>query len=365
MARKEVLAGLFILALVILVMTISGCWKKTEVIVCSAPLTVIGEECCLDADNDTVCDPEALDATNFTAGVCGNDVCENETEDCTNCWKDCGACKKIVYIYYPRNFTLAELTHDLNVLTRDGIKFKKDITALNNVSNFFYFDKAVPRYFADFMGIKYKFLGNSRMVVLNNIFLEDYYVNDSNSLFNYVNFSSWYLVHNIRNADMARYDARISSGKAKEDYPTQPTGYQKQFRYADWEFKNYTKKEDVFFDNVTLLDNGMVESLYASMTHYNITYKYHEYYDKDVGTLEAFKDVKETRLSYVHTVTLTCARNLAITVYEYDFDSEYCRINEECLLVQVKKNRAALVAQADRMRAICDEKYSNKIFIYT
>ncbi|MBN1544018.1 hypothetical protein JW898_00995 [Candidatus Woesearchaeota archaeon] len=371
MAGKEVRAVFVLLSLVILVFAVSGCWKKTEVIVCEPPMTIIGERCCLDNDIDYVCDDletaETANATGVTPGVCGNGVCENETENCTTCWQDCGACKKIVYIYYPRNFTLADITYDLNVLTRDGIKFRKDINALNNVSNLFYFDRTIPRYFADIMGTKYKPLHVSRMVLLNNIVLEEYYINSSAALFDYVNFSNWYIVHRIRNAEMTKYETRISSDKAKDDYPTQPTGYQKQLRYADWEFRNYTKNEEVLFDNVTLLDNSMVESLYASMTDFNITYKYHEYADrdKDVAPIYAYKDVGERRLSYVHALSFTCARNLAITIYDYDFDSEYCTINPECILAQVRTNRASLMSRAGSIRQLCDSKYSNKVFIYT
>ncbi|MBW2971917.1 hypothetical protein KY359_02675 [Candidatus Woesearchaeota archaeon] len=364
MAVKEVLAVLF---LVVLVM-ISGCGDKEE---CWPPMVMLGDTCCMDADNNLECDAEAVGAAeenitvNITAPVCGDGICDNETESCTDCWKDCGACKKIVYIYVPRNFTLAELQNDLNILTRDGIKFKKDIDALNNVSNFFYFSKTVPRYYADFMGIRYKFLDNSRMIVLNHIFLEPYYVNSSELLFNYVNISNWYFMYDIRTREATRYDNRIITNSALKDYPTQPTGYQKQFRYEDWEFRNYTREENVMFDNTTILDNGMVESLFASITNYSVNYKYHEYFEKDSGiTLEGIREVDEVRLGYTHALSFICARNLVITLYNYDYDATYCRINEECLLKQIDMNRAALIMQAKRMKDVCDKKYSNKVMIY-
>ena len=97
-----------------------------------------------------------------STAVCGDDICEeNKGEECRSCWKDCGACKQIVYIYVSRNFTLSELTQNLNTIPGIDVKFKKDIEAINNVSNFFFSKKAIPRYFAYFMDTRYKFLYNS------------------------------------------------------------------------------------------------------------------------------------------------------------------------------------------------------------
>jgi hypothetical protein len=363
MRTKDVLLLLLLFALAL---SVSGCFRKTTIISCGSPDVIIGERCCLDNNNNNVCDDEDLRGNITTPGVCGNNICENETEDCTNCWKDCGACKKIVYIYVPRNFTLAELTYDLNSLTRDGIKFRKDITALNNVSNFFYFSEPVPRHIAEFMGIKYGLLKESRMILLNHIFLESYYVNSSSSLLNYVNFSNWYITHTLRNKDLAEYEARIGSGAAKADYPTQPTGYQKEFRYEEWEFRNYTKDEHVVYDNVTLLDDGTAEAVYASITKYNVTYKYHYYDNQEFGVKEAFKSVEEKRLGYTHSLSFICARNLVITIYNYDYNTkQYAGMSQDTIAAQVLVNRAALKAQAEEIERVCDQKYSNKVFTYT
>jgi hypothetical protein len=364
MNKERGMVLIFFLLAVFALLALPGCIKKTEIIICSYPQVVIGDKCCADQNNNSICDETELAMNVSLAGVCGNNACE-ETENCSTCWKDCGPCKKIVYVYYPRNFTLAEISADMNAITRDGVKFRKDITALNNQSDFFFYDKNEPRYIADFMGIQYKKLYDSRSMLLSKVLLESYHINDTESLLRFVNATNWYSLYTVKNKETADYDVRITSGKATADYPTQPSGYQKQYRYAEWEFKNYTKKEDVVYENITVLKNGMVESVYASITKYNVTYKYHEYEDIDMKTiLLSFKTVEEIRLGYVHTISLMCARNLVVTLYGYDYDeSDYKVINPETLAAQIPKTRANMLYTASGIKAVCDSKYYNKVFV--
>jgi hypothetical protein len=363
MEKREVL--LIVLAAVLLI-SVSGCLKKTTITGCDSPDVVIGERCCIDANGNGVCDDQDLKENISTEGVCGNSICENETENCTACWKDCGACKKVVYIYVPRNFTMVELKSDLDALGRDGIKFRKDINALNNVSNFFYFSEPVPRHIAEFMGIRYSLLKESRVILLSHVFLDSYYVNSSSSLLSFVNFSNWYITHTIRAADMTEYETRISSGKSKEDYPTQPTGYQKEFRYDDWDFRNYTKHEDVIYDYVRLLDNDTAEAVFASITEYNVTYMTHYYDNKEFGVKESFSSTEEKRLGYTHSLSFACSRNLVITLYDYSYDTEhYGGMGKDTIDAQLALNRARLGSKAAEIGQLCESKYSNKIFTYS
>jgi hypothetical protein len=364
MAKKEAYT-IFFLIIALTLLLITGCGKDTPD--CPENTTFLNESCCYDLNTNYICDLDEVNNITETdiPAICGNDVCENKTENCSNCWQDCGACKRIIYRYIPRNFTLGEIKQDLNEEYRDGIKFRKDITALNNVSNFFYFSQAAPRYFAEFMGVKYKYLYESKWIVLNHLISDEYYVNDSESLLDYVNYSKWYLIYRARNKERGEYNNRINSGRALNDYPTQPTGYQKEFRYADWDFRNYTTDERVIFQNISLLDNGMVESVYGSITDYSITYKYHEYYDRDFGSIESFKQIPETRLSYIHTISFICSRNLVITLYDYDYDWEfYEKITESGVLAQRDKSRAALLPTAEKLSALCKKKYAREVFTY-
>jgi hypothetical protein len=360
--KKEV--ALLLLLSVVLAILVSGCIRKTEVVVCAPPEIIVGDRCCHDTNNNSLCDDTELSENASTAGICGNDICEADIgENCTTCWKDCGACKKIVYVYIPRNFTLTELTDDLNKVTRDGIKFTRDRANINNVSEFLLFDKPVPRYFADFMGIKYKPLAKSRWIVLGKIENDAYLVNDSDSLLRYVNASNWYLLYQPLNSETTIYEDRISKGNATADYPTQPTGYQKQFRYSDWVFKNYTKAEQIVYEGTKLADNESVESVYASLVSYNVTYKYHEYDNAEGGIKEAFNDIKELRLSYIHALSFPCGRNMVMTIYDYDYDGGYEGIYYYGLLDQLNMNRKSLLKSMENLEYVCGFKYGGKNFV--
>lgn len=373
--HKLVLMMLLVLSLLLLLSSllfISGCGKKENIIVCEEPQVIIGQKCCMDADNSTVCDDEEAEVNQTGATLCGNGECEAAAgEDCRNCWQDCGPCKQIVYVYIPRNFTLSELTADLNSITPDTelIKFRKDIYNSDNVTNFFYFSKTIPRYFADFMDVKYKYLKESRWILLNHIINENYYVNDSESLARYLNFTTWYRIHSIKNSERNAYEKRITSEAALKDYPTQPTGYDKEYRYEDWKFRNYTRNERIIYNNITLLDNGLVESRYTSLTQFNVTYRYHTYftdkYEDDNIILEDFKTINELYLTNIQTINFRCARNLVITLYEYKYDGGYYNINEENLAEQAALNRADLIRRANLIKPFCDRKYANEVFTYT
>jgi len=229
MKIKGVLSALLVVSIGLLAIMISGCFNKTS-ISCESPKVIIGEDCCLDLNRNKACD------TNET-GLCGNQKCE-AGENCTNCWKDCGACKRIIYIYVPRNFTLKEFELDMRSVMGNDVKFRRDIENINNVTDFFYYTKPALRYIEDVLDVKRKEFRESKAVVLNYIINDHYYVNDSESMFNYLNYTNWYLIHSIKNADMQWFEDVLSSGKATAYYPTQPTGYQKEFRYVDWEFRN-------------------------------------------------------------------------------------------------------------------------------
>ena len=359
------------LALSLALMLVSGCGDD-----CEEPMVEINKTCCVDNNENDICDDQepADTTTNETAAnhtnnetfipdICGNGECETG-ETCENCYQDCGACKEIVYVYLPRNYTLNELSADINTLYTDIVQFKKDISARSNISNFFYHKRKVPRYFADLMGVKYRPLYSSRIILLNHITDEDYYVNDTDSLFKYVNMSNQYITHKIRESEDAFYEDRFISGTATDDYPTPPTGYKQEQRYDEWEYRNHTKEEHVFYDNVTVLDNGMVEARYSSVTIYDITYKYHTYYDaEDKIALDAFKDVEETRMTNIHSLSFRCSRNLVITLYNYDFSDTYV-ISKPDIAAQAEQNRQTLIKEANRIMGFCTKNYTNEVFTY-
>ncbi|MFH1063633.1 MAG: hypothetical protein V1729_00975 [Candidatus Woesearchaeota archaeon] len=359
--RKKEAYILIPVILVISLVILTGCDGRDK-ITCKEPEVLIYDVCCNDTNINNMCDFDELEFQEY----CGNGICDGN-ESCTDCWKDCGACKKIVYVYIPRNFTYTELTADIEEWANEDLKFTKDIYNKGEISDFYYQESDIPRYFAEFLDVKYKYLYPSRTILLSHITQEPYYINETSELLDVVTHNHWYIIHNTKNSESARYEERITSNKSMNDYPTQPTGRDKLFRYENWEYRNFTKYEMVIEENISILQTDMVESLYASITNYTVFYKTGEFTnedDEDFAPIPAYKGISEIKLTYVQALTLRCARNLAITLYEYDYNKNYYNINERDLHEQIRKNRATLKKKAESLKRICDAKYSQKVFIY-
>ncbi len=360
MRKKEayiLIPTLLVVALVIL----TGCDSRDKM-TCEEPEVLIYDVCCNDTNDNNMCDHDELEFQEY----CGNGICDGN-ETCKDCWKDCGACKKIVYIYVPRNFTYTELTEDIEEWAKEDLKFKKDIYNKGDISDFYYHESDIPRYFAEFLDVRYKFLYPSKTILLNHITEEPYYINETTELLDVVTHNHWYITHHTKNTESARYEERMISNESMDDYPTQPTGRDRLFRYEDWEYRNFTKHENVIDESISILQTDMVESIYASITNYTVFYKTGEWTsedDEDFTPLPEYKDVDEIKLTYVHAITLRCARNLAITLFEYDYNKNYYNINTRDLQEQIGKNRATLKKKAESLKRLCDAKYAKEVFVY-
>ncbi len=347
------IALLFVLA--IFSLFISGCKKNP----CPKGQFMFNDHCCPDKNFNFVCD----DAEGL---VCGDGIC-HETENCSTCWQDCGACKITRIIKVPSNFSLLDVTKEFRPLYKQSLNPKKDLEARNNVSDFFYYDEKIPRYMADFFGIQYNPLIDSRMIVFSKIKLPQWYLNHSGALLDFVNASRWYFIDDIRIRENRKYLQRIIDNKAIDDYPTPPTGYQKQFRYKGWLAVNYSVDESVIYDNITALDDDMIWGVYGSISDIEIKYRYNDYTDKDADdkefTIYAYRNYSEIKLNYINTITFTCARNLAVTLYDYSWDMEHHNIKEENMRTEVEDGKRRLLTQARSLKALCDKEYKHSIFV--
>lgn len=79
------------LVIVSLVLVVSGCVQQGSGPVCNPPYIVKGFECCLDRNDNNICDE---DEQQFPA--CGDGECQ-ANEDCFSCPQDCGECETSEY----------------------------------------------------------------------------------------------------------------------------------------------------------------------------------------------------------------------------------------------------------------------------
>jgi len=249
----------------------------------------------------------------------------------------------------------------------EDVKFRKDITVSDNVSDHFYFDYQVPKYIADFFDVKYHPVRNQRYVLLSMIKLDQWYLNRTDALLDWANYSRWYLISQPLNRENAFYVKRFVKNAAIKDYPTQPTGHQKFTRYSEWFAENFTTDEGVVMDKVEPVEEGIVWSVYASISNYTVLYRYTNYTDRDADGNEYviydFKNIREVKLNLFNLMTIRCARNLAVTIYDYGYDVEDHKINREHLLLEIEEGRKRLLNKARRIRSACDDNFSSSVFI--
>ncbi|HII71657.1 TPA: hypothetical protein HA265_02785 [Candidatus Woesearchaeota archaeon] len=354
---KEVMVLLLVVLSVFLF--IAGCKEET----CPRNQIMLNGICCYDLNYNFVCDYDEGIA------VCSDGTCETEKdENCSSCPQDCGPCKIIKIVYYPHNFSLKNFTTEVNRAFTDSVKFRRDTDAKDEVFNFYFHDAKIPKYNADLMGKKMNTLAFQKLMVISKTDLPQWFLNDSRMILNWANHSRWYYINDQIIEDRRKFALRIDENTAKDEYPKSPTGHDQYNRYDEWIASNYTVKEKVIADNMTLLGNGMVWALHASISDYIINYRYHEYEDLDKDTGEksfiyAYKNVTEVKMDYINTITFKCARNMAVTLLDYTYDFEHYYIKPDHLKVEINEGRDRLVRRAEQISKMCKYKYSASVFV--
>ena len=353
--KKEVL---LLIPIMILIIFIYGCEQKT----CPKDQIMIEDNCCIDNNLNFVCDIDE------GVAICGDGLCElGNKENCTVCWQDCSACKVYKYVYVPGNFSLKNLTTALNTQFEDDLKFRKDIEVNDSIADFYYHEERIPRYLADFKDVKYHPKTITKMAVLSRIKLDGWYLDQADRLMNFTDHAKWYMIKRQILAEDEAYNRRILSNKAKNDYPLPPTGIDRLNKYNQWLVMNYTIDENIIYDNTTLLNNSMVFQTFVSITDFDILYRVGNYTEKETQDDELFvlfdyNTITETKLSYVNAITFTCARNLAITLFDYDYNYQFYRINEDRIPYEVEASKKRLLSKAKKIQNLCKNKYSASVF---
>ncbi|HII71656.1 TPA: hypothetical protein HA265_02780 [Candidatus Woesearchaeota archaeon] len=219
------------------------------------------------------------------------------------------------------------------------------------------------RYIAEFLDLQYTELKKSREVVLTHILLGPSFIKDEGSLFTLVNSSRWFLVDRIIEDEKKIYESRMKDKEATKIYPSDPSGYKKAQRYDEWELMNHTSKDDLVMDKVEKLDNGLVLTTYAGMTTYRLTYRFTTSEERSENIiLYDTKEVTETKLNFVNTISFSCSPETVVTVYDYSYDSQF-PIDRENLRLQADAMKYRLINTAKRLQQSCSAKYRTKMFL--
>ena len=99
--KSKMFSFCIMLLVVIGILFISGCVQqpkqetivqdsKQETITCNLPYIKVGTGCCLDQNNNNICDNHEISSQPKT--YCGDGTCQSD-ESCSSCLDDCGECK--------------------------------------------------------------------------------------------------------------------------------------------------------------------------------------------------------------------------------------------------------------------------------
>ena len=204
--KKHILAGLVLLSLFLV-----GCETKEVVKVnCEKPYILVGTDCCLDKDDNSICDkdeqvPEIKEVKETKEDGCGDGYCE-EGEDCENCPKDCGKC-----------FSLSDLQADINkVIDWKAVLTKEKGT---DIANYYLYTGLRARYLGKYEpdGVKtlvgdYHQVSPKRYIWVSQIKDKKDYIQDSDEFYDYIVKSKDYMLEPLNQA-RDKFQEELKSGE--------------------------------------------------------------------------------------------------------------------------------------------------------
>jgi len=316
----------FIGILLIGLIFISSCATQPKQTVCNKPYILVGNDCCLDKDDNSICDKDEQQKIE-TPEV--KETPKTETKEVKE--------QKPTY-------TIGEVQADINKVLRGDI-FKYVILAKSDssTSDFdFYTDNIKTATLLAKRGtINYRRVLEKFRITTFDIKNEDKYISNKDDLIKFVNSNipllSSYL--NIRKAEVIQQAKDGDIHRLIEE--RQKTGTKLTFR-------NITLKETKIYDEVTNLDtlqDKVVEILDISLEDYEL------WYDKRQGLPIKF-DLNG--ISYLQAYNVQCSPNLLITLYASNYEG---RMDEANINNHVDNERKEMLREAQAIIDMCAKRY--------
>ena len=310
MSKRECVSIIILLAVSLFLM---ACGKGVEITVnqtnipnITDSITIINETGFEKPDNTT---------SEIIEYICGNDICDT-SESCNLCPLDCGYCK----VEFKGNYSLEDIQKIIKKQVGKDTTFRRVTDENNTDADFYIAETRKLKQIAEFKDVKYVLKKDQRLVVLSKIVSEPAYIQNTKLLMDFVNNSKYFLIDRPIKKERLEYEDRFLENKAVLDYPTNPTGYDD--KYENWTLTNYTEYENIILDNITI-EGGTVWNSFASITDYNVTYKFVSLYiKKDNEIMYDYATVTEKRANFIHSISFPCSPNLVITIYDHSFGVE-------------------------------------------
>lgn len=356
---------------VLLCFLLFGCSKESSSrgesipVVCNKPYILVGTSCCLDKDDNLICDRDednfvmeespasdvSISAVSEESEVdleenkCGDGVCADD-EDCEVCQEDCNEC-----------FSLSDLQADINKIIAWKIVLRKD--SEDDIANQYVFSE--PR--ARLLGL-YPASHNARFpskshfkvlskwyVVVSQIKDKEHYLKDSDEFYKYI----------INNRDYFLSPMVLAKEEFQKDFDNIKIMKDMLLDWESWEkiedymVVNISSFEISILDSSDELDtvgNRVVESFYVSADSYNVTYQ------GDRTRVKGFSGI-----NFEYFISVYCSPEFVITLYLHDNyeRTDYLILNQlkgtEYFLNDINNQRDEMLVRATALVGMCEQRY--------
>ena len=340
-------------------MSLTAC-SQTQQVTCNKPYTLVGNSCCLDKNDNKICDKDEETAKNEV--VCsppyikvGTNCCldKNNNKICDNEETKETVEKSTNYDEISKNFTIEDLQADIgNVLGR-AVFLTKDseldyrIVYSNKIENSKLLGKYVQRPY-------FKFTIKKPEVV---IYITDtnYYLNNKSDFQNFVKKNKYFFVESALESKEL-FEKEFKEGELLKlilllRKPSISSSIAEKAKYA-----NHSETSSIYYDNLTFpetVSNDIANINYVRLNEYEVNFtsqdgKYSE---------------KLSNINYGQSVVIHCSPNMVISLNFEDYGNSIYEKNydygqtENLVSSSIKNHYNQLIGDSLAITKMCEQRY--------
>ena len=307
------------------VIILSSCTPQNQQVVCNKPYILVGNSCCLDSNNNNICDNDEIKEDKKEVSETKKPVMDEEKKEVT------ATAKKQTYSI---DNIQADVSNAIekNILlekVKESAKFDLYLTRSNTAT-----------LIAESSGFKVSKVLDKFEVAVIDIKNED--LNSKEDFLNYIKSQIPILTSYIDN----RENEVVTEAKKGELYDL--------FKKGNLliNFVDYSVSEDVLYDSIIPLDtvsDKIVEILKVSIQNYDLTYNGTSSNPKELVTKNVLG------LKYVQAYSIFCGESLVIVLYGKGYNN---KINNLDIANYVNNLKSEMIVTSQKVVSKCGERYS-------
>jgi len=313
--------------LIISIFLINSCTSQNQQVVCNKPYILVGNSCCLDKNDNGICDNDETQKKETINNVPQINESKKIEEK-----------KEVIQTKEEQKYSIDELQADVSKA------IQKDIL-LEKVKESDKFDLYLTRsktatLIADYFGLTvFKVLEKYDVAVID---LKDESLNSKENFLNYVKDKIPVLTSYLNN----RENELIDDAKNGHIYDI----FKKDGSFP--EFINYSTSDEILYDSITPLStvsDKIVEISKVNTQHYNLTYK------GIIPNRDKFTEKNVLGLKYVQAYGIFCGKRLVIILYGKDYGD---KIKKSDIDNYIRNLRSEYIITSEKVVRTCGDKYS-------